>query len=93
MDKTNVHFVKKELIKEEDEKPASEPLPARLGFRRQTTPWRKPDPRGAEYGHFEVEIRTAVLLVLRKYDSDGCRHWGCIFESEQDFKEWAEANT
>lgn len=55
---------------------------------------RKHDPRGPEYGYFEVSNVVTCRSVARvtKCDQDDRRMWSCTFGSLHDFQQWAKEN-
>ncbi len=61
--------------------------------------YRKPDPRGPEYGYFEVDVTgdshrigpISVDVVKRRLG--GRWHWECQFKELKAFTAWAKENT
>ena len=68
------------------------------GFRVPRVSRRKQDPRGPEYGYFELELLAPVwadgkytknVVRVFKYGPDGARKWCCTFATNTDFANWA----
>jgi len=61
------------------------------GFRHPATRYYKPDPRGGEYGYFEVAVADSDNIKVTHY-LDGNRY-EMVFRDIGNFKAWAKVNT
>ena len=58
----------------------------------------KQDPRGKEYGYFQVVVAAAAAATDRsirmiKRDQTGILQWACKFDDQISFGNWAKDNT
>lgn len=63
-----------------------------LGFKPPRTAFRKTDPRGEEYGEFEITLDKDLLsndLCVTKLNEAGSRTYSMYFKSRVDLKHWA----
>jgi len=63
------------------------------GFLPPDTDFVKSDPRGAEYGYFQIPTVTAggPLGGIRviKHNATGVVEWACVFDDQVSFGNWA----
>lgn len=73
--------------------PTTETVLSEAGFKRPPPPrFIKPDPRGTDYGFFEVEFRSDSNFVgyLVRHTID---RYTMQFTTDNDFRNWAKACT
>jgi hypothetical protein len=62
----------------------------KTGFTKPPDTYYKDDPRGPEYGHFEVKewLTSSPDLIVRKLNQDGDEQYTFLID-RPDFEEWA----
>lgn len=68
------------------------------GFLPPNAEFVKQDPRGKEYGYFQVIVSAAAAATnpgirVFKRDRNGILEWACTFDEQVSFRHWARANT
>ena len=66
------------------------------GFVPPSVAFAKQDPRGQEYGYFQVTVPadpSARSIRVLKRDQSGLLEWACSFDDQISFGRWAKDNT